>query len=137
MSAERSEEAEGPADPKPGRATSRDRPYLLHIRDAIARIERYTGGDRELFLGDPMIQDAVVRNLEVAGEAAKQLSEEARAASPGVPWREVAGMRDKLIHHYFGVDLETVWEVVERDLEPLREAVARLLPDDSADDSDG
>jgi uncharacterized protein with HEPN domain len=106
---------------------SRDRPYLLHIQDAIERIERYTAGDREKYMQDTLVQDAVVRNLEVIGEAAKQLSTETTAGAPEIPWREIAGMRDRLIHHYFGIDLETVWAVVENDLGPLRSAVVRLL----------
>lgn len=106
---------------------TRDEPYLRHIEDSIGRIERYTAAGRDSFLTDPMVQDAVVRNLEVIGEAAKQLSEEARAAAPEIRWREIAGMRDKLIHQYFGVDLDVVWAVVERELEPLREAIKAIL----------
>jgi hypothetical protein len=74
-----------------------------------------------------MVQDATIRNLEVIGEAVKGLSEQTRSRAPGVPWRRIAGMRDQLIHHYFGVDLEVVWRVVEAELGPLRQAVDRLL----------
>ena len=106
---------------------SRDRAYLLHIRDAIERIERYSAGGRSEFMEETLIQDAVIRNLEVIGEAAKRLSSEATAATPEIPWREISGMRDTLIHHYFGVDLETVWAVVENELGALRHAVTGLL----------
>jgi uncharacterized protein with HEPN domain len=104
-----------------------DQVYLSHIRDAIERIEAYTTDGRERFLADPMIQDAVIRNLEVIGEAVKALSEPLRLANPDVPWKQIAGMRDVLIHHYFGVKIETVWQVVIDHLPPLRTRVETLL----------
>lgn len=85
-----------------------DRAYLLHIKDAIERIREYTAGGRPAFDSERMIRDAVIRNLEIIGEATKQLSEGARNRQPSVPWKNIAGMRDVLIHHYFGVDLEAV-----------------------------
>ncbi len=99
----------------------------MHILDSIARIERYTEAGKNAFLADTLIQDAVLRNLEVIGEAVKQLSEEARAAAPEILWRRIAGMRDKLIHDYLGVSLELVWGVVERELPRLGEASQRLV----------
>jgi uncharacterized protein with HEPN domain len=108
---------------------SDDQVYLAHIRDAIQRIEAYTSGGREEFLADPMVQDAVIRNLEVIGEAVKGLSEPRRAANPDVPWKQIAGMRDVLIHHYFGVKLESVWQVVIEHLPPLGERIEKLLAD--------
>lgn len=90
-----------------------DRVYLNHIRDAIARIESYTSGGRAAFLEQTIVQDAVVRNLEIIGEAVKNLSEPLRASCPEVPRGQIAGMRDVLIHDYFGVRLETVWNAVE------------------------
>lgn len=104
-----------------------DRAYLLHIRDAVERIVSYSVGGRSEFMGDPKTQDAILRNLEIVGEAAKRLSEETRLRASGVPWKAIAGMRDKLAHHYFGVDLAIVWLVVERDMPPLRAEVGRLL----------
>lgn len=74
-----------------------------------------------------MIQDAVIRNLEVIGEAVKGLSESLRQANPDVPWKQVAGMRDVLIHHYFGVKLDTVWMVVIDHLPKLKQRVEELL----------
>ena len=103
------------------------RVYLLHIRDAVGRIERYASGGRAAFIAETMIQDAIVRNLEIIGEAVKQLPESVRAQRPEIPWRRIAGMRDILVHHYFGVKLDAVWMVVEQELKPLAAAVDGLL----------
>ena len=104
-----------------------DRVYLAHIRDAIERIESFTSAGHERFLTDAMVQDAVIRNLEVIGEAVKGLSEDLRLANPDIPWKQIAGMRDVLIHHYFGVKLETVWQVVVEHLPRLGERVRELF----------
>ena len=104
-----------------------ERVYLLHIRDAIDRILTYTEEGRDAFLGHPMIQDAVLRNMEILGEASKRVSEPLRGRAPGVPWREMPGMRDKLIHDYFGVDLSLVWDVVASELPAARDRIAVLL----------
>ena len=101
--------------------------YCLHIREAIQRVFAYTTEGKDAFLGDPKTQDAVVRNLEVIGEAAKNVSEGLKATHPDIPWKRIAGMRDKMIHAYFGVDLRLVWEVVERDLPELRRTVDSIL----------
>lgn len=101
--------------------------YLRHILDAIARIESYSLGGRGAFLAQPLIQDAILRNLEVIGEAVKGLSPAVRSDAPEVPWAQIAGMRDVLIHEYFGVNLGTVWNAVERRLPELRAAAERLL----------
>jgi uncharacterized protein with HEPN domain len=74
-----------------------------------------------------MVQDAVVRNLEIVGEAAKRVSPDLRKRAPGVPWREMAGMRDKLVHDYFGVDLDLVWDVVAAELPAARSRILLLL----------
>jgi uncharacterized protein with HEPN domain len=104
-----------------------DRVYLHHIQDAIARIESYVARGRDAFLAETIIQDAVIRNLEVIGEAVKNLSEDLRAKHPNVPWTRIAGMRDVLIHEYFGVRLETVWAVIENRLPELKLHVDALL----------
>lgn len=104
-----------------------DRVYCLHIRDAIERVLAYTTEGKDAFLEDRKTQDAVVRNLEVIGEAAKNISESLRATHPDIPWKRIAGMRDKMIHAYFGVDVRLVWEVVERDLPALHRRLDGIL----------
>ncbi len=104
-----------------------DRAYLLHIRDSIARIRHYTSGGTARFLADTMIQDAVVRNLEIIGEAAKHVSEALKVNHAEVPWKQIAGMRDKVIHEYFGVNLELVWDAVQKDMPQLGRNIDAIL----------
>lgn len=105
----------------------RDALYLRHILDAIARIETYTEVGREVFLATPHWQDATIRQLEIIGEATKNLSEELRATYPTTPWRRIAGLRDVLIHNYLGVDLVAVWEVTQSHLPELKQQVQNIL----------
>ncbi len=104
-----------------------DRIYLLHIRDAIHKIFQYTKGGRQDFFKDTRTQDAVVRNLEITGEAVKNISTALKDAHPQVPGKRIAGMRDKIIHEYFGVNLELVWDVVQQDLRSFYRKVEELL----------
>ena len=103
------------------------RAYLLHALDAIDAVLEYTQDGRNAFFADRKTQDAVIRNIEVLGQAVKSLSAETRAHDGSIPWRQIAGMRDKLIHEYFGVDLALVWDVVERELPSRRPKVGALL----------
>lgn len=104
-----------------------DRVYLLHIRDAITLIESYTSSGRDAFFADPMIRDAVLHNLQIIGEAVKNLSESLRTNHPAVPWRRIAGLRDVLVHQYFGVSATLVWQIVETNLPQLKRQVDDLL----------
>jgi uncharacterized protein with HEPN domain len=104
-----------------------ERVYVGHIRDAISDIRAYASVGEEAFLSDRMRQDAIIRKLEIVGEAVKQVSEETRARRPEIPWKQIAGMRDRLTHAYFGVDLGLVWRVVDRDLQALETAVTALI----------
>ena len=99
--------------------------YLAHIRDAIGAIRDYTKDGKDAFLRDRKTQDAVIRNFEIIGEAVKSLSPELTAKHESVPWKSIAGMRDQLIHHYFGVNLELVWGVIENRLDDLDEAIQK------------
>jgi len=102
--------------------------YLRDMADAIAKIERYTSGvDYGAFCENGMLVDAVVRNLEIIGEAAKNVPADVRDRHPGIEWKKVGAFRDILAHSYFGVDLEIVWDIVKRKLPPLGEEVARIL----------
>jgi uncharacterized protein with HEPN domain len=111
-----------------------ERVYLGHIRDAINDIKSYAAVGEAAFLADRMRQDAVIRKLEIVGEAVKRISETTRARRPEIPWKQIAGMRDRLTHDYFGVDLGLVWRVVERDPQPLNAAVDELLSRPDASD---
>ena len=104
-----------------------DRVYLKHILDAIAKIELYVSVGREGFMAASHWQDAVIRQLEIIGEATKQLSDDLRLRYPEVPWRRLAGLRDVLIHNYMGVDLTTVWELTQRNLPILKQQVEIIL----------
>jgi len=110
---------------------NKDRLYLESISDCLERIAEYTEHGEATFLASRLIQDGVIRNLEVIGEATKNLSEDLRTANPSIPWRQIAGMRDVLIHDYLKVNLSRVWRTVESDLPPLDAAVQRLLQQDS------
>ncbi len=108
--------------------TQRDeRLYLAEILEAIGRALEYTAAGREAFFDDPKTQDAVVRNISLIGEAVRGLSEATRQGHPEIPWSKIAGTRDRVIHGYFNVDLDIIWEIVEAELPTLRQKVAKLV----------
>jgi uncharacterized protein with HEPN domain len=106
---------------------NRDALYLRHILEAIQKIETYTAAGRQAFMEGSHWQDATIRQLEIIGEATKQLSRELRASNPDVQWRRMAGLRDVLIHEYFGVDLTAVWQLTLTEIPVLRKRIEIIL----------
>ncbi len=105
----------------------RDRNYLEHIQDAIGKIHRYVAGKSEAdFMADDLVQDGVIRNLEIIGEAVTKLSPELKAAHGDVPWGEISGMRNRLIHGYISVNLQIVWDTVEKVLPEFLAKIERI-----------
>lgn len=108
-----------------------DAVYLKHIRDAISRIEEYTKAvGYDDFIKNNLIQDGAIRQLEIIGEATKRLSTEFKNKYPHIAWKDIAGMRDKLIHDYFGVDLDAVWDTVKKDISVLKKEVKKILSEE-------
>lgn len=107
----------------------KDKVRLQDILEAIEKIEQYTDRGRQAFDTDEMFQVWVVYHLQILGEAANKLSPEIRTQYPGVPWTQIVGMRNVLVHDYFGIDLDVVWSVLERDLPQLKPQIAAILRD--------
>ena len=104
--------------------------YLLDILESIEAIEEYTTGLSETdFSQSRLIQDAVARRLHIIGEAAKNVPDEVRKRYSAIPWADVAGIRDRLAHAYFGVNMKPVWQVVRRDIAPLGQTAEWMLAD--------
>jgi len=111
-----------------------DRDFLSDIREAIHRITTYVVGmSYETFIADVKTQDAVIRNLEIIGEATKNLSEQVRTEYPDIPWKSMAGVRNRLIHHYFGANLDIVWQIATTELPQ----VSSILEKDKEDQGKG
>ena len=107
--------------------------YLDDIPESIRKVRTYTAGmDRGQFEADEKTVDAVVRNLEIIGEAVKQISNHVRQTHPQVPWRKISGLRDILIHQYFGINVDIIWDIVETKLAELERAVRDHLGDSPA-----
>lgn len=102
---------------------SRDAAYLAYMRDAIGKIERFTAGlDEKVFAIDEKTQSAVILQLMLLGEMTRKLSEATRQAIP-LPWKEIAGFRDRAIHDYYEMDLDVIWETVQSDIPLLKSAL--------------
>lgn len=97
------------------------------MRDCLDRIVEYTNTERSRFDASRLVQDAVVRNLQTLAESSQRLSNEIKTTEPQIPWRELAGFRNVIVHGYLGIDLGAVWLVVEQDLPPLSEALNRMI----------
>jgi uncharacterized protein with HEPN domain len=103
--------------------------YLQHILDAISKIEEYVSVGYDTFMATSHWQDAVIRQLEIIGEATKNLTDNLRMNHPQIPWKRISGLRDILIHNYMGVDLHAVWEITQKNLPELKERVLAILSD--------
>lgn len=109
------------------------REWTIYVHDMITccdRVLSYTDGvSREVFDQRGMVFDATVRNLELLGEAAKQLPEDVRAQAPQIEWRQLIGLRNILIHSYFGIDDDILWDLIQNKVQPLRDALRSLQPE--------
>ncbi len=106
--------------------------FLKHILDEIVFVLKQTSGlTEEAFLKNELLQRAVIRSLEIIGEATKKLPEDFRYQYSEVEWKELAGTRDKLIHHYFGVDYEIVWNIIEMELPKLEISIRDIIDSES------
>lgn len=105
-----------------------DKLYLIHIGECIDRIESYTQGmAKEAFLASSLVQDAVIRNLQILAESTQRLSVRVKGSPSRIDWHKIAGFRNILVHDYLGVDLEKVWNIVQNDLPVLKEVVGEML----------
>ena len=104
--------------------------FIKHILESIKNIEDFMNGiSKKHFLRNKEKQNAVIREIEIIGEAAKNIPANFRSKHTNIPWRDIAGMRDKLMHHYFGVNLETVWKVIKEDIPILENEILKIKDD--------
>ena len=109
--------------------------YIADILNAVREVEEFTEGmNFETFLTDKKTINAVIRSLEVMGEATKHIPEDVREQYPDIPWKRMAGIRDKLIHEYSGVDLEIIWSVIKEELPPIEPLIEKVLNDMEKED---
>ncbi len=113
-----------------------DTVYLRHILECIRRIAEDLAEGRERFMELHTLQDAVLRNLQVMAESTQRLSETAKATQPDVEWRKIAAFRNILVHDYLGIDLDTVWDITQREVPELKQAVEEMLSARQEEDSE-
>ncbi len=104
---------------------------LRHIQHCIGRIEHDTREGKEKFLANETLQDAVVHNLQIIGEASKKLPDDLKEKYVNIPWKQIAGMRDVIVHDYFGMSWEIVWDVVQNRIPDLKEVIQAMLSEHS------
>ena len=104
-----------------------DRTYLLHVQECLSKIQEDVCDGRAAFESSHMIQDAVIRNLQVLAESSKRISDGLKALHPSINWTGISGFRNLLVHDYFSVDLAVVWQIIAEDLPELRKAVVEML----------
>ena len=102
--------------------------FLYDILQSIEKVEKYTAGHTDkTFLGEDAIQDAVIKRLEIIGEATKNIPLKLRKENPDIPWKKMAGMRDMLTHEYFGIVMKRIWDTTQKDLPKLKKQIQKLL----------
>ncbi len=104
-----------------------DEERLRDVLEAIERIEKYSASGRLAFESDELIQTWILHHLQIIGEACRGVSDELQHRFPDIPWPKIAGMRNILVHQYFGIDKDAVWAVVENEINPLREQIEKVL----------
>lgn len=108
-----------------------DSVYLHHIMECARRIEENVKEGRERFITSHTLQDAVIRNLQTMAESTQRLSDELKEAHPEVEWYRIAAFRNVLVHDYLGIDTERIWEITQRDVPQLKQAISNMLKTDT------
>ena len=109
-----------------------DTVYLRHILECIQRIEENVADGRDPFMASHTFQDAALRNLQTVAESTQHLSDNLKATQPTIEWREIEAFRNVLVHDYLGIDLEIIWEIIQRDIPKLKRAILSMLEMESS-----
>lgn len=105
-----------------------DKLYLIYISERIERIESYVGEiDKEEFMASSLLQDAVIRNLQTMAECTQRLSDRVKESQPEIDWYKIAGFRNVLVHDYLGVDVERIWNILEKEIPALKKSIRKML----------